>query len=180
MGAHLFALAHNTDPREVVTEREAKSIGAEETYGADLRTREQCERELVALVDRACNRLRHAGLHARTITLKIRFADFETKTRARTLAEPTAVSTIVLDTARELLGVFDVTRGVRLLGVSCSQLDEPQGSVQAAFDLADDESATQDRVERRAAVERAVDTVRDRFGSRAVRPATLLDGERRE
>jgi hypothetical protein len=82
---------------------------------------------------------------------------------------------VVLDVARDLLREFDVGRGVRLLGVSLSQLDAV-ASVQAALDLAGDEGSERSRrTERRAAVERAVDEVRDRFGSRAVGPATLVE-----
>ncbi len=118
LGRHLSALARNDDDRDVVPDREAKSIGAEETYSIDLRAMLACERELVRLTDRACARLRSAGLTTRTVNLKIRFADFDTRTRARTLPEPTDVSTVILGVARALLADFDVTRGVRLLGVS--------------------------------------------------------------
>src|SRR5205085_1044749 len=121
LGAHLHGLANNDDDRAVVPEHDAKSIGAEETFATDLRTLAACDRELVRLADRVGGRLRAAQLHARTVTLKIRFADFETRTRARTLPAATAVSATLLDTARELLAEFDLARGVRLLGVSCSQ-----------------------------------------------------------
>ncbi|HEV7526413.1 MAG TPA: DNA polymerase IV, partial [Acidimicrobiia bacterium] len=175
LGRHLHALARNDDARDVVPERDAKSIGAEETFGADLRTMPQCERELVRLTDRACARLRTAGLSARTVNVKIRFGDFETRTRARTLPEATDVSTVVLDVARALLAEFDVGRGVRLLGVSLAQLDGA-ASTQTTLDLTgDDQTERRVRTERRAAVERAVDEVRDRFGTRAVGPATLVD-----
>jgi DNA polymerase-4 len=182
LGGHLHALACNDDPRAVVPERDAKSIGAEETFGADLHAVAACERELVRLTDRACARLRAAAVTARTVNLKIRFATFETRTRARTLPEPTDISTVVLEVARDLLREFDVGRGVRLLGVSLSQLDAV-ASVQSSLDLTGDEGSDRSRrSERRAAVERAVDEVRDRFGSRAVRPATLVepDGEIRQ
>ena len=177
LGAHLSALARNDDPREVVPEREVKSIGAEETFATDLRRAPECDRELVRLTDRACARLRASGLRARTVNLKIRFADFDTRTRARTVDEPTDLSTVVLEVARELLAQFDVRRGVRLLGVSLSQLTT-QAVVQETLDLtgdADDEHRV--RSERRAAVERAVDEVRGRFGVRAVGPATLVERE---
>ena len=182
LGRHLHALAHNDDDRAVVPERDTKSIGAEETYGVDLHTVAQCERELVRLTDRACTRLRAAGLSARTVNVKIRFANFETRTRARTLPQATDISTLVLDVARELLVEFDVGRGVRLLGVALSQLDGAPVT-QATLDLTGDEQSDgRVRTERRAAVERAVDEVRDRFGMRSVGPATLVEGrdERRE
>jgi len=175
LGTHVAALARNDDPREVVPERETKSIGAEETYPTDLHTAAECERELVRVADRACARLRAAGSVARTVNLKIRFANFETRTRARTLADPTDVSTVVLGVARELLAEFDVRRGVRLLGVSLSQL-APGTAIQEELDLTgDDQREDRDRSGRRAAVERAVDEVRGRFGARAVGPATLVE-----
>jgi DNA polymerase-4 len=181
LGAHVSALARNDDPRDVVPEREVKSIGAEETYATDLRSAQECERELVRVADRACARLRASALAARTVNLKIRFSNFETRTRARTIAEPTDLSTVVLGVARELLGEFDVSRGVRLLGVSLSQLAAGT-AVQETLDLTGElEVDDRERTERRAAVERAVDEVRGRFGTRAVGPATLVepDGDAR-
>jgi DNA polymerase-4 len=183
LGTHLHSLANNDDPRRVVPDRGAKSIGAEETFAIDLRTRDACARELLALADRVCARLRRNRLGARTVTLKMRFGDFETRTRARTLPEATAVSAVVFDTACALLDEFDAARGIRLLGVSCSQLvqrDDDTPVVQGVLDLGDEASAEQGRVERQAAVERAVDTVRERFGAGAVRRATLVDRGARE
>jgi DNA polymerase-4 len=175
LGQRLRALASNDDPREVVPEREAKSIGAEETFAVDLHERSDCDREVVRLVDRAVGRLRGANLQARTITLKIRYGNFETKTRARTVPAASDVSTVFLATARELLEALDCSRGVRLLGVSLSQL-ETGAEAQGVLALDDEESQADAVVERRAAVERAVDEVRDRFGSRSVGPASLVPG----
>ena len=69
LGQKLLALSHNDDPRPVVPERETKSIGAEETFAVDLRTRDACDGELVRLVDKVTARLRSAGMEARTVTL---------------------------------------------------------------------------------------------------------------
>jgi DNA polymerase-4 len=177
LGTKLHALATNVDPRAVVPEREAKSIGAEETYSVDLRNRAACELELVRIVDRVTERLRRANLGARTVTLKVRFGDFETRTRAHTIPAATDVSTVFLATARELLDELDYSRGIRLLGVSLSQLEEP-GPAQGVFALDEAGASEHARVERRAAVEHAVDAVRDRFGSLAVGPASLVDRAR--
>jgi DNA polymerase-4 len=174
LGAHLSALARNDDPRAVVTDREAKSIGAEETFATDLRDRAACDRELVRLADRVTGRARQAELLARTITLKVRFADFETVTRARTLPDATALSTTVLRAGRELLAPMEIQRGVRLLGLSLSQLGE-HGEVQTLLALDDAVAVEQERTDRREAVERAADGVRDRFGAAAIRPATLVE-----
>src|SRR5262249_38455336 len=157
----LHALARNEDPRPVVPKRVAKSIGAEETFDTDLTTRDACERELVRLCDKVGARLRHAGCRARTVTLKIRFGDCAARTHAPTLAGAPDVSAVVLETARELLRAFDVKSGVRLLGVSCSQLDSQPLSAQGTL-LFEEAVAARARV---AEVERAVDEVRERFGS---------------
>ena len=145
------------------------------TFAVDLHERSECDREVVRLVDRAVSRLRKASFKARTITLKIRYGNFETKTRARTVPDATDLSTVFLTTARELLDAVDCSRGVRLLGVSLSQL-EARTETQGALALSDEESQADAVVERRAAVERAVDEVRDRFGSRSVGPASLVPG----
>lgn len=174
LGTRLHALARNEDPRAVVPEREAKSIGAEETFAVDLRAQPACDRELVRIVDRVTERLRRAHLLARTVTLKIRFGDFETRTRARTIPAATDVSTVFLSTVRELLEELDCARGVRLLGVSLSQLEVP-GSAQGMLAFDEAGSSAHARVERRGAVEQAVDAVRDRFGSLAVGPASLVE-----
>jgi DNA polymerase-4 len=173
LGHKLLALAHNDDPRTVVPDRETKSIGAEETFATDLLTREACDHELVHLVDRVVARLRDAGYEARTITLKFRYANFETKTRARTLPDASVLSTVVLATARELLDAVDCERGVRLLGVSLSQL-APASATQGTLDFAGDDHGSEKQHVHREEVERAVDAVRERFGTRAVGPASVV------
>ena len=178
-GSQLHALAHNDDPREVVTSRAARSIGAEETFPRDLTVRADVERELVRLADRVSRRLRTADLRARTVTLKVRYGDFATITRAHTLGEPTALSTAIVATARELLAGVDVGRGLRLVGISCSQLARP-GSEQEALDVGEPASDPVTGGRRREAVERAVHDVRERFGDASVRPAVLAPRGRDE
>ena len=179
LGRHLHQLAHNDDDREVVTDRAVKSIGAEDTFDTDVYTLEACGRELVRLADRVGTRLRDAGLVARTVTLKIRFGNFETRTRSRTLPEPTELTATVAHTARALLDGFAVERGVRLLGVSLSHLDCAD-EVQQVFALNDDDVEARRRNDQQSALEHATDAVRQRFGTSAVRPATLLDRHRSE
>jgi DNA polymerase-4 len=156
-----------------VPERETKSIGAEETFAVDLKTRAACDHELVRIVDRVAARLHDAGLEARTVTLKFRYANFETKTRARTLPTATVLSTEFLATARDLMDALDCARGVRLLGVSLSHL-APAADRQGTLDLDDPDAADDGQRQRRADVERAVDAVRDRFGARSVGPASVV------
>jgi DNA polymerase-4 len=172
-GSHLAQLARNVDDRPVTPEREAKSIGNEETFPTDVRERAALERELVRLSDRVAGRLRHSGLEARTITLKLRFGDFRTITRSRTEPASTAISTEIANTARELLAPIDVAPGIRLIGVSASQLAPPSDRQGVLALDGDDREA--DR-ERRGAIEAAVDEVRARFGAGAVGAGSILSG----
>jgi DNA polymerase-4 len=121
-GRHLHALAHNDDSRAVEPERVLKSVGHEETFPVDHTDREVLAREVVRLADRTATRLRANGLRGRTVQLKVRFADFRTITRSRTLSTATDLAADVSTTARALLDAVDVTEGVRLLGVSVQQL----------------------------------------------------------
>ena len=172
-GQHLHALAHNEDPRSVVTERDAKSIGNEETFAHDLRTRPEAERELLRLGDKVAGRLRHHKVAARVVSLKARYSDFTTVSRSRTLGEPTDQSTFIVTTARELLADIDVERGIRLLGIHCSRLELPVVEHQGAFDLGDGVGAPVHNA-RQEMIDRAVDEVRAKFGNAAVAPATLV------
>jgi DNA polymerase-4 len=107
--------------------------------------------------------------------VKARYGDFTTITRSRTLDRRTDLAAVVGATARALLGDIDVERGLRLLGVHVSQLASYTSDAQGVLDLglAEDESAAVGGA-RREAVERAVDSVRARFGHTAVTPAVLV------
>ncbi len=174
-GNHLHDLAHNHDPRPVVTERDTKSIGHEETFSRDLTDRVEIERELLRLVDSVAARLRAAEVRARTITLKARYPDFTTLTRAHTVALPTDASTTIAAAVRELLHQVDLARGLRLVGVHCSNLVSANDPVQGVLALDVMDPARDAQVERRAQVERTMDSVRRRFGHDALRSATLLE-----
>jgi DNA polymerase-4 len=128
-GHHLHALAWNRDERPVVADQAVKSIGHEQTFPADLHDHAALEHQLVGLADGVASRLRAAHSTARTVQLKVRFGDFKTITRSRTLAAPTDLAADLGRVARELLGALDVGRGVRLLGISAQQLvrTEPAG-----------------------------------------------------
>jgi DNA polymerase-4 len=175
-GHHLHALAWNRDERPVVADQEVKSIGHEQTFPVDLHDHPALEHQLVGLADGVASRLRAAHVTARTIQLKVRFGDFKTITRSRTLAEPTDLAADLGRVARELLGALDVGRGVRLLGISAQQLvrrapgAEDQGTLFAdtGGEPADPAPPADER--RQAALERSVDQVRARFGPGAVGP----------
>ena len=121
-GRHLHQLAHGIDDRPVVPDRELKSVGHEQTFARDLTTADELGREVVRMADAVATRLRAAGLAGRTVTLKVRFASFPTITRSSTVPEPIDNGPGIAAAARGLLDQVDCEDGVRLLGVSMSNL----------------------------------------------------------
>ena len=163
-GAHLHDLAWGRDPRPVVPERQEKSIGAETTFVTDTSDLAEVGTHLLALADRCAAALRGKGLVSRTVSVKIRTADFQTLTRARTLAVPTDVAREIYLAARELLGATDLGgRAVRLIGVRAEGLSE------AAARQLTLEEAVDDGAGARRRAEQAMDEVRHRFGAGALR-----------
>jgi DNA polymerase-4 len=168
-GRHLYALAHATDDRPVEPERAPKSVGHEETFAVDHHSIETLEVEAVRMADAVASRLRGDGLAGRTITLKVKFADFRLITRSTTLAGPTDRGADVIREAKRLLAGVDPTPGIRLLGVSVSNFD---GEAAQQLALALDAAAPSDTD--RDGAERAVDEIRGRFGGTAIGPASSL------
>ncbi len=167
-GHHLAELAWNRDDRGVEPGRIVKSVGNEETFPTDVLDRSVLEHEIVRLSDKVAGRLRDAGRITRTVQLKVRYADFSTITRSRTLAEPTDLARELARTATVLLDAVDLGDGVRLLGVSAQQL-EVADAVQGALPFDEvDGGASIDAREERGRLERSVDAIRARFGSDAV------------
>jgi DNA polymerase-4 len=167
-GAHLHALAWGRDERSVVPHEPDRSIGAEETFSRDIDDPAIVARELLRLSERTAARLRAAGHVGRTISIKVRFADFTTITRSRTLKEPTDVARVVYDTARGLYDALGLQRArLRLVGVRVEGLGEASSTPrQLALGGGDEEWR---------AAEQASDRAAARFGSGAVRPAALVD-----
>jgi DNA polymerase IV len=121
-GTGLYRLARADDDRQVVAEREAKSISVEGTYDTDLVDRRLLAGLLERQAGQVTERLRKARLSGRTVTVKVRLHDFSTHTRSTTLPAPTDDSRVVARLARTLLGELDTSGGVRLLGVGVSGL----------------------------------------------------------
>jgi DNA polymerase-4 len=166
-GRHLHALAHNHDPRPVVVGRRRRSIGAQRALGRGRRSPAELDAVLAGLVERVARRLRAADRVCRTVTLRLRFADFTRATRSRTLIEATARTEAILGTARRLLAaagpVIDAG-GLTLLGVALSNLDDAD-AVQLALPFEGPDPA---------ALDATLDSLRDRFGTSAVTRGTLL------
>jgi DNA polymerase-4 len=175
-GAHgttLVERARGADDDVVVPHEAAKSIGHEHTFESNTLDPDQVERMLLRLSEGVGKRLREASVRARTIALKLRVAPFETRTRQRTLAEPTDDDLTVYRVARSLLREAlreDREAGrvspVRLIGVSTSGLVE--GQQLGLFDAA-----------RAGRLNAALDAVRSRFGDEALDRANARDGERK-
>ncbi len=167
LAQHLHELANGRDERPVVPDAPEKSVGAEETFPQDVADRVALHRELLRLVERTTATLRRRGLSGRTITLKRRYPDFTTVTRSRTLAAPTDSAQEACRAAADLLASH-LPHGlaVRLLGVRVEQLAAGGAAEQLTLD-----GGTANWTD----AERAADAARSRFGSAAVRLATLLD-----
>jgi DNA polymerase-4 len=121
-GAGLYRLARADDDRPIVSEREAKSVSAEETFDVDLTDRTRLSTEIDLLATRVGRRLRDGGLSARTVTIKVRHHDFTTITRSTTRAQPTDQPRLIAELARRLLADVDTSAGIRLLGVGVTAL----------------------------------------------------------
>jgi len=170
-GPALYALAWGRDSRPVMPTRRERSIGADETFSFDVDDPAYIRRELLKLSDRTAARVRAAGMVGRTISIKVRFSDFTTITRSRTLRDPTDVSRDIYATALALFDGLGLQRArLRLVGVRVEGLmDSAQAPVQGLLD--EPEHGWRD-------ADRAVDQASARFGAGAVRPASLVEGER--
>jgi DNA polymerase-4 len=166
---HLHALANGRDERVVTAREPEKSISTDRTLLADLLTEAEVARELLRGAGEVSERLRQANRTARTVGIKIRFADFTTVTRVHTLAEPTQASTVVYAEALALYRGLRLDQPrVRLVGVKVENLRPADEATQLALDLSGAESRSAD------AADRAIDALTARFGDSAVRPASLL------
>ena len=158
--------ASGIDDRPVVATSEEKSISAEETYDEDLSAPERMDQELLRLTEKTATRLRKHALAAGTVHVKIRRSDFATFTRQRSIRPAGDSTDTIFAVAKELLHTWlaqNPDARIRLLGVGCSKL------------VAARQADLFDRVENQPAVDRAVDEIRDRFGSTALGRARTLD-----
>jgi len=160
----LLDLSWGLDPRSVTIERQEKSIGHEVTFEHDVTDIDRLRSELLRQCDLVAARLRRSDLVARRVALKLRYTDFSTVTRSRTLAEPSNVGRRIYE---EVVAAFEVLAAsgirVRLIGVRAEQLGAASGSV-GLWDPDEDWRGA----------ELAVDSVTERFGAGTVRPASFF------
>ena len=163
-GARLWHLARGLDTRSVSADRETKSISAETTFERDIGDFRPLEQQLWGLTERVSSRLKANALAGSTVTLKLKSADFKTRTRARSLGAPTQLAARIFAAGRDLLSHEIGQTRFRLIGIGVSHLEDATG---------DDMS---DLIDRRAAgAELAVDKLREKFGKDAVVKGITLE-----
>ena len=168
LAGHLHRLAHGRDDRSVTPDEGAKSISASATFEEDVDDPDLLHRRLLRLSEGVGRRLRRNGLAGRTITLTVRFANFDTITRSTTLPQPTDLTRDVSDIAGALLDALQLERvRIRLLGVGVSNLVEGTAARQLSL-------GADDRWE---AVDQTADEVAERFPDLRLQPAVLLDDD---
>ena len=163
---HLRALALGEDDRELELDGESKSISSEHTFDVDTADLDQIKKCLLEQCDEVGTRLRQEKLAARTVQLKLRYADFTTLTRRRTLAQPTQDEMLLYEVAGQLLLAEDSTgQRIRLIGVGGSNLVSPEDQ----RDLFDHDA------EKRARLATAVDALRAKLGTKSIKRGTALE-----
>ncbi|GAA5227392.1 DNA polymerase IV [Paeniglutamicibacter antarcticus] len=172
-GNHLFDLAWGRDDRPVETEREEKSIGAEETFAIDIWDDAMLRREILHLGHRVATRLRQSDKIAGVVALKLRYSDFSTLSRSRTLPVPSNSAGDLVSAAEALLAKLGSRpQAVRLVGIRAEKLSDAGGGMQLSIDPRDDNWRQ---------TEEAMDMIRSRFPAGALKPASLLEhGQKRE
>jgi len=166
-GRHLHALAHNRDPRPVQVGRRRRSMGAQRSIGRRPKSAASVDAVLVSLVDRLSRRLRAAHRVCRTVVLRLRFDDLSRATRSRTFPEATAQTETILAMARTLMREATPMiqkQGITLVGVSLTNLWN-DSAIQLALPF--------DR-HQLDALDSALDSLRDRFGTNAITRGVLL------
>lgn len=164
-GPLLKALSLGIDERPIISSRQVKSIGDESTYEYDLTDRPTIDREIAIHSDIVAQRLRRHDLAARTISLKIRFASFKTIMRSLSLEEGTNLQETIDSACQTLLSRIPLTEGIRLIGVTASNLGAPL-SILSLFS---------DKEEKRARAAKAMDSIQQKYGRKALQKGFWLE-----
>jgi DNA polymerase-4 len=163
-GRKLHELANGIDPRVVTTAVVEKSVGHEMTFETDVSDAELLRRELLRQANAVAVRLRAGGLVGRTVMLKLRFSDFRTITRSRTLPEPTDLGRRIYEEARDIYEALGTSEPIRLIGVRMEQLAPADGLQLGLWETDDGWRDAED----------TMDAVSARFGRGSLGPASLL------
>ena len=172
-GNHLYELAWGRDYRSVTPDEPDKSISAAETFSHDLEDEDEILRELLRLTEKATAKLRSRQLATQTISIKVRFADFKTISRSKTLALPIDGMQECYDVAKKLYVALKLDRArIRLIGIGLENLVDSQNAP-VQLELGERDTGWREAT-------KAVDAATARFGRGSVRPARLLKRERKE
>jgi len=167
-GMHLYELAWGRDYRPVTPDEPDKSISAAETFSRDLEDQEEILRELLRLTEKASGRLRARQMAAQTISVKVRFADFKTISRSKTVTLPIDGMQECYEVAKKLYLALKLDRArIRLIGIGLENLVDSSGSP-VQLELGERESGWREAT-------RAMDRAKARFGDSSVRPARLFE-----
>lgn len=165
-GRALYTLAQGIDHSSLVPRRTAKSCGAEDTFAKDTADRETIKAWLLQQSEEVGRALRRIKCQGRTVTLKIKFNDFQTITRNTTLTRPTSCTQTIYHTACSLLDKLSLSRSVRLCGISVSQFQPRQ--TQLSLFPEQNPAATRN-------LDRAVDAITEKYGQQALVRGAILD-----
>lgn len=160
IGARLARLARGEDTRRVSIERETKSVSTETTFNTDLSDFESLSTALLSLCERLSERLKKQQLTGDTVTLKLKTAGFKSRTRAQHIMVPTQLATTLYEVGVQLLVREVDGTAFRLLGIGVTGLEQADGS--------DPVDLIEPGIARKAAAERAIDRVREKFGREAL------------
>lgn len=177
-GLELHERAFGRDARQVTPVHEAKSESSETTFAHDTRDRRFLERVLMAHAERVGASLRAQGIRGRTVTLKIKFADFQQITRSQTLPQPISSTQTLFDVGCRLLRAEVLRQPVRLIGLGLSGFDDApaQLALPGVFRGAGEQDPAEE--DRRQRLDAALDAVRARFGKTAVQRGRLFAGKK--
>ena len=166
-GSSLYELAWGRDYRDVITEQSEKSISASETFDTDLDDQESILKEILRLTEKSSERMRAKGYAANTISIKVRFADFSTITRSKTLDLPITTTQEIFEVAKNLYLALKLNNAfIRLVGISLDSLVANEGIQQMALG----QRSTGWRQ-----ADKAVDLIKAKFGRSSLRPARLVE-----
>ncbi|MEO1980393.1 MAG: DNA polymerase IV, partial [Fuerstiella sp.] len=167
-GQHFWQLARGIDDREVVADREAKSISHETTFAQDVRDGNVLRAWLLELTEQVAGRMRRNEVLGRTVNLKVRYSNFDTITRSKSLPQSTNSTNLLWSVVSELLNsqLPDRPLVVRLLGMGVSNLQGPAPVQQSLFAEVQDERDTK--------LDEVADQIRSRFGSTSLRRASTV------
>jgi DNA polymerase-4 len=166
-GSSLYELAWGRDYRDVITEQSEKSISASETFDTDLDDQESILKEILRLTEKSSERMRAKGYAANTISIKVRFADFSTITRSKTLDLPITTTQEIFEVAKNLYLALKLNNVfIRLVGISLDSLVANEGIQQMALG----QRSTGWRQ-----ADKAVDLIKAKFGRSSLRPARLVE-----